>query len=236
VNAFEGGDEAKQRVAEAFFERQANNPVALNAVAWGYATKADVTETELMIAERAALLAVGREATNATLIDTLAAVYYRERRFDGATTEQRRAVQIEDRGGLVAHMGLFLAARFVESGPYTLGSIAPDSIEARLEWPYLVLDVNADVEQGLDIYALDERDGHLVGTARVLLGPGVTRGRHKLEFDAHSRPLRDNRLIVAYLDSSGCSCPPGSIRLRYIPSGVEATRLPAPLQKFAVVH
>ncbi len=235
VGAFDETHAATLRVADAFVERESTRPGALNTIAWQYAIKPDVVAGELDVAERAALRAVELAPRNAAFLDTLATVHYRRGRFDEAVATQRQAVSIDDRAVLISQMGRFLDAYAAQRGPYTFGYFDADQIDVRIdatggeEELALVVELPTRVDRGVEIYALDKRGGRLLGIVRLLVGPGLPAGRHRIPLREWRGPLDAQPYAAVYADASECDCPTRGIRFRYFGFSRDVQKLPGPL-------
>jgi rhomboid protease GluP len=220
------------RVARAFVEQASTGARELNGLAWHYATQPQPSVSELALAHSAALRAVALDPDNDSLIDTLATVQYRQLDFDAAVMTQRQAVRIDERNVLVSQMGRFLDARVAARGPVALGNVDADGIAVGVErtgtfnggnvegneWT-IVVDLPHATANGLEVYVLDKRGGNLLGTLRILIGPGTSAGQHRFALVADRTPTRwpqgTDSLVVAYADATGCACPPSTISGRY---------------------
>ncbi len=173
---------------------------------------------------------------SATFVDALATVRFRDGDLDAAVKHERRAVRLDTRRVLVSRMARFLDARLAERGPFTLGgtkagtvtvAVARSGSDEPTDSP-IVVDLAESVDRGLEIYALDERAGRLLGTLRILVGAGTPAGRHRLAPPKRAPQPSADELRVAYLDASGCRCAPRTLRGRYFALSPEARRLPSP--------
>ena len=236
-SSFEPTDTYELLIARQFVTQSTTRPGALNAVAWQYAIDAEATSAYLELAEDAARIAVRQDPDNGSFIDTLATLYYRRGDIDAAVMTQQRAVGLDDRRVLVSQMGRFLNARLTESGAMSVAGADASSVrvsvsrpsDASDSEPSIVIDLPRDVENGLEIFALDKSGTRLIGIARIVIGPGIAAGTHRIEQRGRlfARPTpRNETLIVAFADASACDCSPGEIRARYFSMDPEVARFP----------
>lgn len=234
-----GGDgaAAESRVARELVARPGVPARTLNTLAWRYATSPDASSAELALAERAAARAVEAQPGNASFLDTLATVYYRQRDLDRAVTTQQRAVELDERRVLVSQMGRFLQARIDSAGPFTAAGadasairVTPDAMPSSFE---ILIELPHDVDAGLELFVLVERGPRLIGTLRVVAGSGLESGGHRIVLEPdrfgellEAEPPQRMRLRLAYADASACACTPGQLRARYFPMDPEVRSLP----------